>query len=276
MGNKEIHLTDEEIKKEGLLILDEIERVTRLLGLKYCLAYGTLLGAIRHNGYIPWDDDVDIWMMRKDFEVFIKEFNNHCSPDFKLLFFLDDENYHYFMPKVVSLRTCMKERWFKKQVKNLGVWVDVFILEYADKEKEDEQKEEVRSLLNSRYVSTFRSVCLFSKINNVIRAVKKKTVSDLFKRPSEFSRKMYLVAAENDASDYLFSIDGGKCCIYPLSDFQSLEYHRFEDRQYPVPSGYDDILTIEYGDYMTPPDLKSQNKAKHVSSATWRNNAEHS
>ena len=82
MMSRRNNLTVEERKEVGILILDEIERVSREIGATYYLAYGTLLGAIRHNGYIPWDDDVDIWMKREDFDLFLSKFNKVCSPCF--------------------------------------------------------------------------------------------------------------------------------------------------------------------------------------------------
>ena len=98
-------LSIEERKQVSLEILDEITRVCNLLGLEYYLAYGTLLGAIRHKGFIPWDDDIDIWIFRKDYEILKREFNNLCKPEFRLWSYENRDDYPYFMTKIVSLKT---------------------------------------------------------------------------------------------------------------------------------------------------------------------------
>ena len=66
----------EELKELQLNILVDVDKFCRERNYKYSLAYGTLIGAIRHKGYIPWDDDIDIMMPRADYELFIKEFNS--------------------------------------------------------------------------------------------------------------------------------------------------------------------------------------------------------
>ena len=67
----------QEVQKGSLEILKRIDKICAQLKLKYCLAYGTLIGAIRHKGFIPWDDDVDIMMPRKDYDTLVKYFIDH-------------------------------------------------------------------------------------------------------------------------------------------------------------------------------------------------------
>ena len=67
----------QEVQKGSLEILKRIDKICAQLKLKYCLAYGTLIGAIRHKGFIPWDDDVDIMMPRKDYDSLVQYFIDH-------------------------------------------------------------------------------------------------------------------------------------------------------------------------------------------------------
>ena len=106
-------LSLEERKEYGMQVLDEIRRVCGILGIRYYLAYGTLLGAVRHKGYIPWDDDIDIWIFREDYEKFIEKFNDMCSPGFRLLSYANTPEYPYLMVKVVAAGTSVREKLLK-------------------------------------------------------------------------------------------------------------------------------------------------------------------
>ena len=70
-------ISADEAKKGALEIKKKIDEICKELDLKYCLAYGTLIGAIRHKGFIPWDDDIDIMMPRKDYDILINYFLKH-------------------------------------------------------------------------------------------------------------------------------------------------------------------------------------------------------
>lgn len=272
---KRTDLTLDEQKKVGLLILDEIERVSKALGIKYYLAYGTLLGAIRHNGYIPWDDDVDIWMLRADFDLFLSKFNEICSEDFKILSWYDNPDYPYFMPKVVYLKTEVRERWMKKRVRDLGIWVDVFCLNYisADIWKAG-LKEEMYTLELSRRVAQFRYMCFFSKLDilrMVFRNRDKHVLKCIFKKPSDYTERIYSKMVGSHLGKTLIPIDrllrGG--AVFQASWFDKIIYYKYEDREYPIPAKWDEILNVLYGDYMVPPPLKERKLLHHIAYARW-------
>lgn len=265
----------DERKKVGLLILDEIERVSKVLGIKYYLAYGTLLGAIRHNGYIPWDDDVDIWMLRADFDLFLSKFNEICSKDFKILSWYDNPDYPYYVPKVVYLKTEVRERWMKKRVRDLGIWVDVFCLNYISADTwESELKEEMYTLELSRRTALFRYMCFFSKLD-ILRMVfknrDKHVLKCILKKPFDYTMILYSKMKGDKSGDKLIPVDHllHGSYIFDASWFCNTAYHEYEGKKYPIPIGWKDILENIYGDYMTPPPEKERRLKQHIAYARW-------
>lgn len=112
-----------------LEILLEIDRVCKIYGIHYSLCYGTLLGAVRHKGFIPWDDDLDIAMLRPEYDKFTKV----CQSAFKKRFFLVDasteEAYPYDFAKVVKEQTVYLERGAEYKNIHKGIYVDIFPLD---------------------------------------------------------------------------------------------------------------------------------------------------
>lgn len=116
------------LHSELLVIMDEIDRICKLHNIHYYLIGGTLLGAIRHNGFIPWDDDLDIVMPRNDLKIF-KEF---CAKELNPMFVFEDgdneSNYPYFFSKVINKDTKFYESEIE-QWRHSGIFVDIFPLD---------------------------------------------------------------------------------------------------------------------------------------------------
>ena len=125
-------LTIDEIKQTELSILDYIDSVCKQHNVRYYLAYGTLLGAIRHKGFIPWDDDIDIYMLRSDYDRFIQLLSAEKENHYSLLSIYNDSDYFYEFAKVVDNRTSINANNLKA-MRNEGVWVDIFPLDNVPK-----------------------------------------------------------------------------------------------------------------------------------------------
>ena len=124
-------LSLEEIKKVELDALCELDRVCKAHGLSYFLAYGTLLGALRHQGFIPWDDDVDVHMTREDYERFYGLCRDGALRDpYRITSYRDGSSIYGFL-KLVDTRTVAKETFIDEKNAQ-GLWVDVFPLERVD------------------------------------------------------------------------------------------------------------------------------------------------
>ena len=116
------------IQSDILTIMDEVDRVCRQNSLRYYLIGGTLLGAVRHGGFIPWDDDLDIVMPREDFEQFLEIANKELAPKFYLNWISTNPKYWALFPKV-----CMRDTVFDEgKLTNCeapGIFVDIFPLD---------------------------------------------------------------------------------------------------------------------------------------------------
>src|SRR5690554_3543177 len=111
MGFSPKKMSVKELKAVQLGILLDVVSYCENKGISYYLGAGTLLGAIRHNGYIPWDDDIDILMPRPDYERFVQSFNHNARPAevLKVAAYETDPSYIYPFAKVCNLNTYLEE-----------------------------------------------------------------------------------------------------------------------------------------------------------------------
>lgn len=123
-------ITLDELKEIELNILQEVHLFCEKNHLRYFLAYGTLLGAIRHHGFIPWDDDIDIYMPRDDYKRFLHLMAKQSISHLTLLSPKTTPGYFYPFAKVIDSRTILYENKLPNPKVNLGVYIDVFPLSY--------------------------------------------------------------------------------------------------------------------------------------------------
>ena len=247
-------LTVDDMKSIELEIMDEIDRVCQAHGVLYFLGYGSLLGAVRHGGFIPWDDDMDIVMMRDQYELLMEHFNEwHTTERFKLVSYRDKSSIYQFA-KIVDTSTVVYENFVGKKA-STGVWVDIFPFDhYSDKSSSLLRKHQRVGLLRSFAVTdpttgsnaliklTKRMVCPF---------VKNKDVYELARKLDSIAMQ---INDDNARTHYVLDVlDGSKPTqAYPVASFEPVRM-KFENRTYSAPSGYEDILTLQYGDWRTPP-----------------------
>ena len=264
-----IELSLEDRKRIGLLVLDEVRRVCRLLSMDFYLAYGTLLGAVRHKGFIPWDDDIDIWMFRKDFDIFVEKFNSLCHPDFRLWFYTNMEDYPFNMPKVCYLKTEIREKNMKR-IEGIGIWVDIFPIDYLSEESKAATQRLVQ-LEKQRWMGLYRQSNMSGRLKLFFYGLFSKDVSlaDRKHPASYYTKQIHALHACTQEHDQVRSPTSVNSygLFYDASAFDSVLEVPFEDRTYPIPAGYDSLLRTVYHDYLQIPPKSKQNSGKHLREA---------
>ena len=263
---KEIFLED--LKRIEINILDEIAQYCKKNNLIYYLDSGTLLGAVRHKGFIPWDDDIDIIMPRSDYQKFIKSFNNdHTEGEYKVISSVSNADYYYPFAKVVDTRTELIEDEMVP-IKGYGVYVDVFPIDGLPDNKKERRRFQNRLWFYRRLWGASTS-----RINETKSLLRKLKI--LFAKCIGWKRillKVEKTAAENDMkkAKYAASLvsSSDKYREIDSSLFYSGTELEFEGKLYPVPLHYKEYLTLLYGDYMKLPPEEKQ-ISNHRFKAYW-------
>lgn len=243
-----------------LKIMDKIHSFCVENNINYFLAYGTLLGAIRHNGFIPWDDDIDIFMFREDYERFLSIFPNYC--DKEELGIANNRNKEYFfcrpMTKIFDKRTYLKELDYRTD-KPYGVFVDIWVL---DNLPETNKNKILKKMVNRKRILYLS--CLKFQRNLSF----KRNMLILFGRlfnPKYLCKKFEKICQSynKEPSNYIACYIGldNSCIYFEKNDFIPI-MHKFSNRTFFIPSGYDKFLHLRYGHYMQLPP-KSQQKIHH-------------
>lgn len=267
-----------EIQSQIYEVFVEFDRVCKKLDLKYSLAFGTLLGAVRHEGFIPWDDDIDVIMERGAYEAFLKEAPKHFNPKFFLQTNATDPEYFFPFAKIRNDEIIIKEQATAHLDINHGVWIDIFPYDNVpdDKALQDEQfmmVQKYTNLLNFflfMYVTGHerKVVQIFKKF---LIFVNKNTYKFNFMLKSWFNkREKWLVKYKDDKTKYAtlqaFRFKDKQKYYDRFIDLESFKTFvdlKFEDGSYPSFSAYDTILTDVYGDYMKLPPIEEQ-KSVHT------------
>ena len=261
-----MELTLREAQIATLTIMEEIDRICKVLNINYFILYGTLLGAVRHKGYIPWDDDFDIGMKREDYEKFI----NYCSSNseellpFKLSNKTNEKGCWYNITRFCDTRyRCEYSGW--KDFKETGLFVDIYPYDGMGKEKDKKywKRIQVRRLY---YVKMIQLTTTDKKIPGKNLLTKILNFPLLFIARRKTSR-YYLDKLEKLTTKFTWKdSDFAYCCVwgddrklpfYPKSFFEELCYLKFEGRDFLAPKQYDEFLKVMYGNYLElPPEDK--------------------
>jgi len=258
-------MTTADIQQVSLDILKDIHSFCKKENIKYSLAYGTLIGAIRHKGFIPWDDDVDIMMPRPDYERFIKTYQS--AKGYELL--PEGEESMIAMARVYDVQrtyvSMPQSPWCKKKV---GVWIDIFPMDGAEND--------FTAFTNrvNRIYDLWRKQILYRKsqisfniskgIIENLRLLKRKITNKKYNKNLE---QIQLVKSiKFGSTNFVTSLTVPECKekeYYPISYFKDYVEVKFEGNNFFSIKEYDKFLNYVYGDYMQLPPEEDR-KPKHT------------
>ena len=246
----------DEIKEVELGVMDYIHNICREKGINYSLAYGSLLGAVRHRGFIPWDDDLDIALKRDQYDQLYQAILEDNNSIYKVVSWENDSRYPYPFYRVYDSRTVYENNYIQNDIE-LGICVDVFPFDdYKDVNKE------ITKLDMYRRLSVYTLYGIRNKeagIKNIIRYLM--LVAFRLTRVKTWNKKLNdcsKVPVNSEYIDYLMESKKYSTKIDAKALDQVVEF-KFEDRVYNIPTDYDHILTTIYGaDYMEIPPIEKR------------------
>ena len=249
-----------ELREIQINILNVVADFCNKNGLNYCLGYGTLIGAVRHKGFIPWDDDIDIVLLRSDYDKFINSFNDFDSK-YKVYTATNTDWFPYPFAKVSYENSIIKEDSDNME-KTIGINIDVFPIDNIPNDIK-QQKKMFNEVGKHRNILNVNSVVINSKrafYKNLILYVGKIVFCII--KPNTIVRKIINIATKfnGKTTEKVGNIvwGYGEREIVPRSLFDSAIKMKFSENEYNVPVGYHEWLTSNYGNYMELPPIEKR------------------
>ncbi len=252
------------IREQQLVMLDIMKKLHDFLvyhNIRYILLYGTLLGAIRHKGFIPWDNDMDIGIPRPDYDRLLALLNsgNKIAPHYYHLNYQVDELFHYQITRICDDRTIVKPEYIRDQPKRMGVWVDIFPIDGVPPKTIPGVFRRMRLFINKKIqIADIYSIRgkknLANRIGNLICRIFPNQQARNYKidkilRKTSFDSATFVGDVEDKNENIIF---------LKSEDFVSPVLLPFEDAYFYCPQNWDKYLKRAYGNYMQLPPIEKR------------------
>lgn len=247
----------QQMQQVELDIFKEFISICEKLNLRYYLMGGTMLGAVRHGGFIPWDDDIDVGMLREDYEVFMREAPKYLPEHLFLQNHKTDYEYHSNAAKIRNCNTTYIEKEIRFSKINHGVFIDIFPLDYyPDNALEEGLLNLIRKPLTVRIGMVYHKETKENVVKRFCKALLSVIIPDIH-IAVEARDKLYKKCRK---SSKLANHSGawGKKEIVPADWYAEGCTLEFEGLKVCVPKEYKKWLTQVYGNYMQLPSIEKR------------------
>ena len=254
------------IKEIEYMILKDFIEICDNNDIEYYLIYGTQIGAIRHHGFIPWDDDIDVILFRKDYEKFLKVMEENPSDKYTIFDSRYDDEYFFQFGRMSLNGTYWAEYWDKQVSFKLGIHIDLFILDNLP----DNNLKRKLHIQRCYYLARLYSISVlrfdnYSKVLNVILNLTHSLFNVLRLSPKYFQKKLYKLFTkyENSSSGkYVTDLTLMEKVTFKREDYKPPKKAQFEDIVANIPNDDYNTLTPIYGDYMQLP--PEEDRVAHI------------
>ena len=257
---KKIYL--DEIKKNELGLLIEIDEICRNNEIKYSLAGGTLLGAVRHKGFIPWDDDIDIFMERKEYDKFLQIINKKTNA-IGVINCRSNRSFAYTFSKVYDKNTLIMDEFGHKGKYDIGVYIDIFPVDYCSNSFGMAKcKTLTFNVLKYILVAAIWPQFTYNRTYGVLRNFVRFLFYLLTRciDANKFANKLDKLYSKERPVRFSVSYSGvyGVKEIFETKMFKDFVSLEFEGHFFQAIKNYDKYLSSLYGDYMVPPPIEKR------------------
>lgn len=256
-----------ELQLVQIELLLEIDRICTENHIEYHLFAGTLLGAIRHKGFIPWDDDIDICMLRKEYERLLEVIQNNPNSKYFLQNYQTDNHSDFHFSKFRKNGTLLRTKSYEETRMHEGISIDIFPMDNVKPKALFGKIHQFQCRVLFQFVFSMNKNRVKQARNSIKRIARYglyyfgKLVTREFihtllsKSITMFSNHQtdYVGCLTNGASNHEFQHFTIKSSV-----FKETVLHEFEGYMFPIPKEYDYVLTKNYGDYMTLPPLNER------------------
>lgn len=263
-------VSSQEYKAILVELLERIDTICNDNGITYFVFYGTLLGAIRHSGFIPWDDDLDICMPRSDYERFCHLILTEY-PKIHLLTSYTCKSYPSCFAKVYD-DSKIKVELFDNICYDCGAFIDVFPLDKLPNSIDIDKRYAVFEEMNNNIYNycmplyAYRRIKFWKKLR-LLKNFYKFIIGRTFRQKNLDKREAFMKQFEECETERFVDYSDRNGLLYS-SDFAKVLRHKFEDIEVNIPSQYDKVLTRLYGDYKKLPP-KENRKTTHSFKTYW-------